>query len=199
MAQTCLYTAAEIGFGSWIVTIVSKSAGLTLVVAAPVATAFYAGMMLGRMFSAQVLKHGWLSQSRLLYLALIIGGLTGLLIAFAPGQLLIVYPASVLVGFCFGPVYPSLMAIMSRRFADHVGTASSMAMIGSGTGSMLVPVMMGALIPVLGFNGVIAFPAIFCLLVIPPMWISQREKRKTLPLPTISHTMRDSAEMPVYQ
>ena len=199
MAQTCLYSAAELGFGSWIVTVVSKSAGLTLVMAAPVATAYYAGMMLGRMSGAQILRHGWLSQSRLLYLALIMGGLTGLLVAIAPGQLLIVYPASVLIGFWFGPVYPCLMATMSRRFTGQVGTASSMMMIGSGMGTMFIPVMMGALIPILGFNGVIAFPAIFCLLVIPPMWAFQREKRQTLPLPAIRHIMDDSAEMPVYQ
>jgi len=40
LLQLSLYVAAELGFGNWIVTIVSKSAGISLVLAAPVATAF---------------------------------------------------------------------------------------------------------------------------------------------------------------
>ncbi len=170
--QISLYAAAEIGFGSWIVTAVSKSAGITLALAAPVATAFYMGLTAGRLAGAQLLKRSWLNEERLLYLALGGGALSGVLVALFPGQLFIAYTASALVGCFYGPLFPSIMAIISRRFVHALGLASSLTMIGTGAGAMILPALMGALIPVLGINWVMAIPALLCLLVIPPMLLA---------------------------
>ena len=38
--QIALYVGAELGFGSWIVTVLSQSAAISLALAAPAATAF---------------------------------------------------------------------------------------------------------------------------------------------------------------
>ena len=58
--QVSLFAAAEIGFGNWIVTAVSQSAAVSLAQAAPVATAFFLGLMAGRFGGAQVLRRGWM-------------------------------------------------------------------------------------------------------------------------------------------
>src|SRR5712691_1357339 len=72
--QIALYVGAEIGFGNWIVTAVSQRAAISLALAAPVATAFFLGLTIGRFFGAQVLRRGWIDEMRLLYIALL-GGL----------------------------------------------------------------------------------------------------------------------------
>ncbi len=195
--QISLYVSAELGFGNWIVSVVSKSAGISLALADPVATAFFIGLTAGRLGGAQLLRRGWLSEERLLYLALLGGTLAGVLVAIFPGQLLIVYGASALVGCFYGPLFPSIMAITSRRFARAIGPVSSVMMIGTGASSMLVPALMGALIPVLGINWVIAIPALCCLLMLVPMTLANRAQRTTLQSPAVQHTIEQTAETPI--
>lgn len=192
--QISLYASAEIGFGNWIVTVVSKSAGISLALAAPVATAFYIGLTAGRLGGAQVLRRGWLSEKRLLYVALLGGSICGVIGAIFPAQMLVVYPASALVGWFYGPLFPSIMAIASRRFAHAIGLVSTVMMIGTGASAMLIPATMGALIPVLGINWVITIPALCCLAVIPPMALANRAQRTTLQSPGARHTMEGTTE-----
>lgn len=172
--QISIYACAEVGFGNWLVTAVSESAHISLALAAPVATAFFIGLTAGRLGGAQLLKRSWLSEARLLYLALLGGAISGALVAIFPGQPLISYGASALVGCFYGPLFPSLMAITSRRFVHAIGPVSSVMMIGTGATSMVVPAAMGLLIPVIGIHWVMAIPAICCLLVIVPMALTGR-------------------------
>jgi len=98
--QVSLFAAAEIGFGDWIVTVVSQSAELSLAQAAPVATAFFLGLMAGRFGGAQVLRYGWMSEASLLSTVLCGGVVCGVIVALFPGQVLVSYVASTPVG-CF--------------------------------------------------------------------------------------------------
>ncbi len=183
--QISIYACAEVGFGNWLVTAVSESAHISLALAAPVATAFFIGLTAGRLGGAQVLRRGWVDEARLLYLALLGGALAGALVAIFPAQALISYGASALVGCFYGPLFPSLMAITSRRFVHAIGPVSSVMMIGTGATSMVVPAAMGLLIPVIGINWVMAIPAICCLLVIVPMALSARSQ-EPVPEPSTS-------------
>ena len=192
--QISLYVCAEVGFGNWIVTAVSQSAGIGLDLAAPVATAFFVGLAAGRLGGALVLKRGWLSETRLLYLALYGSVVSGVLVAIFPGQLLIAYSASVLVGCFYGPLFPSIMAITSRRFLHVIGPVSSLMMVGTGAGSMLVPALMGLLIPVIGINWVIAIPALCSLAVVIPMTLANRTPQTTLQSSVHQHTMAGTTE-----
>jgi FHS family glucose/mannose:H+ symporter-like MFS transporter len=177
--QISIYACAEVGFGNWLVTAVSESAHISLALAAPVATAFFIGLTAGRLGGAQLLKRGWLTETRLLYTALLGGALRGTLVAIFPAQPLISYGASALVGCFYGPLFPSLMAITSRRFVHSIGPVSSVMMIGTGATSMVIPAAMGLLIPVIGINWVMAIPAACCLLVIVPMALTNRSQRAT--------------------
>lgn len=172
--QISLYAGAEVGFGNWIVTVVSKNAGMSLALAAPVETAFYIGLTAGRLGGAQVLRRGWLTEKRLLFIALLGGCVSGAIAAIFPAQTLLVYPASALVGWFYGPLFPSIMAIAARRFAHVIGLVTSVMTIGTGASVMLIPAMMGALIPALGLNRVIAIPALCCLAILPLLALSGR-------------------------
>ncbi len=187
--QISLYTCAEVGFGNWIVTAVGQSANIGLTLAAPVATAFFIGLTAGRLGGGQILKRGWMSETRLLYVAIFGSVFSGVLVAIFPNQLVIAYSASALVGCFYGPLFPSIMAITSRRFVHAIGLVSSLMMIGTGTGSMLVPAAMGLLIPVIGINWVIAIPSAFCLAVVVPMALANRIPQTALQLSGEEHTM----------
>ena len=172
--QVSLFAAAEIGFGNWIVTVVSQSAALSLAQAAPVATAFFLGLAAGRLFGAQVLRRGWMGEASLLYAALCGGVLCGTIVALFPGQVLVSYVASALVGCFYGPLEPSMMAITSRRFVHAIGSVSSLLIISTNATSMFVPAAMGLLIPALGINWVMAIPALCCAFAVLPMALAHR-------------------------
>jgi len=172
--QVSLFAAAEIGFGNWIVTAVSQSAALSLAQAAPLATAFFLGLTAGRLFGAQVLRRGWMSEASLLYAALCGGVVCGTIVAMFPGHVLVSYVASALVGCCYGPLEPSIMAITSRRFVHAIGPVSSILIISTNATAMIVPAAMGLLIPALGIHWVMAIPALCCAFAVLPMALANR-------------------------
>ncbi len=172
--QLSIFSAAEIGFGNWIVTAVSQSAAISLAQAAPVATVFFLGLTAGRLFGAQLLRRGWMSEASLLFAALCGGVFCGTIVAMFLGQVLVSYVASALVGCFYGPLEPSIMAITSRRFVHAIGPVSSILIISTNATSMIVPAAMGLLIPALGINWVMAIPALCCAFAVLPMALADR-------------------------
>lgn len=183
------YVGAEVGFGDWIATAVSQSAAMSLALAAPVATAFWLGLTVGRLVSSQLIKRGLLSENRLLALSMIAGCLSGLLAAVFPGQPVVVYAASTGVGFFFGPLFPGLMAIASRRFAHALGMISGALLISSGIAGMVFPMMMGMLIPAIGLRWVLVVPALACLFILVPFGLVIRKQRYPLQMHSQEHTI----------
>jgi fucose permease len=193
--QIALYVGAEIGFGNWIVTAVSQSAAISLALAAPSATAFFLGLTIGRLLGAQVLKRGLLSENRLLYISILGGYISGLLVAIFPGQIVVSFGVSALVGLFYGPLFPGIMAIASRQFVHAIGIVSSVMLVSTGAAAMVLPALMGILIPHIGFNWVLALPALCCLLVIVPLVFAIRQQRHTLHLQNDRHTMKEETPL----
>jgi MFS transporter, FHS family, L-fucose permease len=176
--QLSISSAAQMGFRSWIVTAVSQSAEISLAQAAPVATAFFLGMMAGQFGGALVLRRGWLSERNLLYTALVGGAFWSVIAALFPGQVLVAYGASVLVGCFYGPLYPCIMAMTSRRFVHAISAVSSMLIISTDASTVVVPTTMGLLIPTLGIHWVMTIPALCCVFVLLPMMLANRMQRQ---------------------
>lgn len=195
--QFFFYVGAEVGFSNWIVTAVSQSAAITLALAAPSATAFWCGLTVGRLLSAQMLKREVLSEQQLLYLCIIGGGVSGLIVAIFPGQIAISFSASALVGLFFGPLFPSIMAMASRWFMHALGIVSGVILVSSGISGMIFPVLMGILIPSLGINWVMTIPSIICLLIALPFGLALRQgrRRQRLHLPADMSTMEREASL----
>ncbi|HVB73415.1 MAG TPA: MFS transporter [Ktedonobacteraceae bacterium] len=189
------YIAAEIGFSNWIVTAVSQSAAISLAFAAPVATAFWLGLTVSRLASAQVIKRAILSENQVLFICIIGGGISGLLVAIFPGQLAISYGASALFGFFLGPLFPGMIAIASRWFVNTLNTISSALLLSTGISGMIFPAMMGLLIPVIGFNWVMTIPALGCLLVGIPFSLAIIKQRSTLQLRHEEHTIKETSHL----
>jgi fucose permease len=191
--QIALYVGAEIGFGNWIVTVVSKSAAITLAFAAPAATAFFVGLTLGRLLGAQVLRRKLLSENRLLYVSILGGTISGILVAAFTGQLAISFVASTLVGLFYGPLFPGIMAIASRRFVHALGIISSVMLVSTGAAGMILPALMGVLIPLVGVHWVMAIPAAACLLIAIPLSLAIRQQNHTLHLQLDMHTIEPAS------
>ena len=178
--QIALYVGAELGFGNWIVTVLSQSAAISLALAAPAATAFFLGLTIGRLLGGQVLRRGLLSENQLLYISILGGYISGILVAIFPGQIVVSFGASALVGLFYGTLFPGIMAMASRQFVNNIGIVSSVMLVSTGSAAMVLPALMGILIPVIGINWVLTLPAFCCLLIIVPLILTNRRQRHSL-------------------
>ena len=193
--QIALYVGAELGFGSWIVTVLSQSAAISLALAAPAATAFFLGLTIGRLLGGQVLRRGLLSENQLLYVSILGGYVSGILVAIFPGQIVMSFGASALVGLFYGPLFPGIMAMASRQFVNNIGIVSSVMLVSTGAAAMVLPALMGILIPIIGINWVLVFPAFCCLLIIVPLILANRRQRYSLHLPDNDITINEETSV----
>jgi fucose permease len=195
--QLCLYVGAEVGFSNWIVTAVSQSAVISLILAAPAATAFWLGLTIGRLLGAQLLKRGILSETQLLYISVLGGCISGLVLAAFVGQIGVSFAASALIGLFFGPIYPGITAMALRWFVYALSTVSAVMLISAGLAAMILPVLMGFLILPIGINWVMTIPALVCLSIAIPLTIALRRQRRTLHLRSVQHTMEQETILPI--
>ncbi len=195
--QIALYVGAEVSFGNWVVTAVSLSAVISVALAAPSATLLWAGLTTGRLVGAQILKRGILGEHTLLYISVIGSSLCGLLVAIFPGNIAISFSASALVGFFFGPIFPGIMAIASRLFTKVLGTVSGVLLVSAGGTAMILPLLMGILIPRIGIHWVMTIPALVCLSVIVPLSLALRQQRQLLQMPDDEHTIERDIPLPI--
>ena len=193
--QIALYVGAELGFGNWIVTVLSQSAAISLALAAPAATAFFLGLTIGRLLGGQVLRRGLLSENQLLYVSILGGYISGILVAIFPGQIVVSFGASALVGLFYGPLFPGIMAMASRQFVNNIGIVSSVMLVSTGAAAMVLPALMGILIPIIGINWVLVFPAFCCLLIIVPLILANRRQRYSLHLPDNDITINEETSL----
>jgi fucose permease len=193
--QIALYVGAELGFASWIVTVLSQSAAISLALAAPAATAFFLGLTIGRLLGGQVLRRGLLNENQLLYISILGGFFSGIVVAIFPGQIVVSFGASVLVGLFYGPLFPGIMAMASRQFVNNIGIVSSVMLVSTGSAAMVLPALMGILIPVIGINWVLVFPASCCLLIIVPLILASRQQRHSLHLPDNDITIKEETSL----
>ncbi len=190
--QIALYVGAELGFGNWIVTVISQSATISIALAAPAATAFFFGLTTGRLLGGQILRRGLLSENQLLYVSMLGGFTSGIVVAFFPTRLIVSFGASAFVGLFYGPLFPGIMAMASRQFSSSIGIVSSVMLVSTGAAGMISPALMGILIPIIGINWVLLFPAICCLLIIGPLFLANRRQQHLLQLPDNDITINDN-------
>ena len=193
--QIALYVGAELGFGNWIVTVLSQSAAISLALAAPAATAFFLGLTIGRLLGGQILRRGLLSENQLLYISILGGYISGIVVAIFPGQIIVSFGASALVGLFYGPLFPGIMAMASRQFVNNIGIVSSVMLVSTGFAAMVLPALMGILIPVIGINWVLVLPAFCCLLIIVPLILANRQQRHSLQLPGNDITINEETSL----
>ena len=108
-------------------------------------------------------------------------------------NIVISFVASALVGLFYGPLFPGIMAIASRWFVHALGIVSSVMLVSTGAAGMILPALMGVLIPTIGVNWVMVIPAAACLLIAIPLILAIRQQGHTLHLQSDLHTIEPAS------
>jgi fucose permease len=174
--QVCLYVGAESGFSNWLVTSISQSADVTLQMATPAAMLFWIGETTGRLLVAQMMKWCRLTNSQILYICIIGGSASGTVVTAFINIPFICFIGSFCAGVLFGPIYPMLQSMATRRFAQMPTAISSVVIASSGFAGMTIPVSIGLLIPDIGIRGGMFIPALLCLAIMIPLYLADKKE-----------------------
>jgi FHS family Na+ dependent glucose MFS transporter 1 len=130
------YVGVETGIGAWTTTYIDHSTSLSKATGAMVTSGFWMALTAGRVTAA--LWGGRFSPYAVLRAAMIGALISGLVYAVAVGSAPLTILATLMVGFCFGPMYPVTVAITAASFRNGPGRATSLvAALGSIGGSAL--------------------------------------------------------------
>jgi fucose permease len=139
-----LYVGIETGIGGWNTTYMDRTTTIGPAAAALVTSGFWLALTGGRV--AGVLIGVQVAAAVLLRLSLA-GALAGaVLLAISPGNAALTVAAVILIGFCFGPIFPTVLAIVTATFWRAPGAAASVVVAMGSLGGMLLPWAQGTLL-----------------------------------------------------
>jgi fucose permease len=139
-----LYVGIETGIGGWNTTYMDRTTTIGPAAAALVTSGFWLALTGGRV--AGVLIGVQVAAAVLLRLSLA-GALAGaVLLAISPGNAVLTVAAVILIGFCFGPIFPTALSIVTSTFRRAPGAAVSVVVALGSLGGMLLPWIQGALL-----------------------------------------------------
>ncbi|UCC62827.1 MAG: MFS transporter [Anaerolineae bacterium] len=142
-----LYVGLEVGLATWTFTFLSEALGTEVTLASWATSGFFLALTAGRLVGSR-LAGRQVGDERLVLLG-IGGGIGGAVLLWAAGALAAVpafVAAVLLVGFCFGPVYPTTMGVAQRRYAATIGTAVGLLTVGGSLGATSFPWLQGRLL-----------------------------------------------------
>ncbi len=143
-ALLLVYVGTEVGVGGWAITYVDRTTALGSEVGAIITSGFWLALTSGRILGALL---GTRLGSMTLLLVSAVGGLAGgLLLASSTGNAAVTIAAMLLLGLCFGPVFPTIMAITNGSFRSAPGRATSVVASLGSAGGMVLPWLQGVLL-----------------------------------------------------
>jgi fucose permease len=145
-----LYVAVEVGMGGWASEYMQQSTNLVPETAAFVASAFYVALTGGRLIGAWV---GNRMQGTQLLLACVTVSVAGaLFMLLSVGNTPVSIFSIMLLGLALGPVYPTVMAVVTQRFSTSAGVAASIVIAAGSLGGTFGPLIQGKLLAGQGAN-----------------------------------------------
>jgi fucose permease len=139
-----IYVGVETGVGGWTTTYLERSTGISTASAALVTSGFWLALTAGRIV-AMVL--GTRIESRpLLALGLATACLGGMCLVIGIGNSALSIVGTLVLGFGFGPVFPTTVAITTALYRRATGTATSIVIAMGSLGAMILPALQGALL-----------------------------------------------------
>lgn len=138
------YVGTENGVGGWTTTYVARTTALSLDQAALAASGFWLALTGGRVVSALVGLR--LQPQDLLAVSLTGAAAGGALLVGSMGNAALTILATLLLGFSFGAVYPTTIAITTARFQQGPGKAAGLVAAMGSVGGMALPWLQGILL-----------------------------------------------------
>lgn len=143
-ALLLLYVGTEISLSGWTATYIQRTTSLGASAGALITAGFWMAITVGRVLGA--LLSARLAPNRLLQLCLSGALAGGLLLALSIGYPSATIAAVLLLGLCFGPVFPTVIAIVADSFGEAQGSAVSVAASMGSLGGILLPWLQGILL-----------------------------------------------------
>jgi fucose permease len=143
-AMLFMYVGLETAVGGWTTTYLQATASYRLESAALVVSGYWLALTAGR------LVNSWLgirrSAARVLLWSLAGAAAGGCLLAPTTGRPALTIAGVLVLGFSFGAIFPTGLAIVTSTFARDAGKAASMAQMGGSLGGMCLPWIVGLIL-----------------------------------------------------
>jgi fucose permease len=143
-----LYAGSESSVGSWTPVYLERTTRLDAVRAAAITSTFWAALCAGRVAAAVAGLR--LSADRLLTVSYVTAAVGAALVLAGHG---FVWPTVIgltVLGFAFGPIYPTMMAVVTAASPQAAGAAASRIGVLASIGGMILPSLHGFLIARIG-------------------------------------------------
>jgi fucose permease len=178
-ALLLFYVGVEIGTGGWLATYMRRTTELSPDTAALVVSGFYMALTVGRIAGVGLgLK---LTSERLLLVSLTGAVLGSIGMALSVGNTGLTVAAVLVLGGSFGPVFPTVLAIITARYTVGAGRAASMVIAMGSVGGMLIPLLQGALLEGVGAQSLaqlVVADTVCMLLILGILTFYERQKHK---------------------
>lgn len=156
-----LYVGAEFGLGSWVSSYTRETAHSGVFASALLTAAYWAALALGRVVSGIYFSRKR-DASALLLAAAGGGGIAALVLTLSSGNIVIAGAAAFGAGLCFGPIWPSTVAVVTEAAASDATAAT--VTIGN-AGGMAIPWLQGKVLVGAGPSQGVAVTAVLCALM----------------------------------
>lgn len=139
-----VYVGIEIGVGGWAQPYLERTTTLSPSTAALATSGFWLALTASRMVIALI--GGRLTSTQVIWLSVVISAAGGSLLAISTGSAALSIAAVLIAGFGFGPVYPTIIVIVTSLFREAPGRAASVVAIMGGIGGGVIPWVQGILL-----------------------------------------------------
>jgi fucose permease len=153
-----MYVGAEFGLGSWVSSYTRETAEASVFVSALLTAAYWAALALGRVISGIYFSRQR-QASTLLLASVAGGGIAALVLSVSSGNLGVAFASAFAAGLCFGPIWPSTVAIASEGALGNV-TAATVTM--GNAGGLAIPWLQGKILVGAGPSQGVAVTAALC-------------------------------------
>jgi fucose permease len=159
-----VYVGAENIMGGWTPTYMQMTTATPADQAALVVSGFWMALTVGRLVGS-FLGTRW-TPIRLLNTCLIGVCAGGVLLALSTGAMLPTIIAVVLIGFFFGPIFPTMFTISASLFSQASGKAAGLIVALASLGGMALPPLQGVIITRFGANPSVWLFAIYAFAMV---------------------------------
>ncbi len=139
-----VYVGVEYGLGSWVTAFMGRSVGMPVQQGALITSAYWGFLTLGRLAGAAVSRK--LTILQLLGVSIFGGLIGGVAFALLSGTTTPAVLTVVFLGFCFGTIYPTTIAITAANFPHDQGKAVSLVAAMGSVGGLALPWVAGVLL-----------------------------------------------------
>lgn len=138
------YVGVENGMANWTAIYLNGTTSMSAANAALVVSGFWLALTGGRVVAA-VLGTS-LAANTLLLITQVGSLIAGVILVGSTGNAGVTTTAVLLMGFCFGPIFPTTIAIATATFRQSPGTAASIIVAMGSGGGMVIPWLQGILL-----------------------------------------------------